>query len=275
MNLFLSRFSNLFNHRTMIPQMISSVRYCDCMKSIFWKALGIMILWPLMGLASAEPKEEATSDLNLYTGYQTLISTVYYIPFYNLDRPYTCSGNEKKFTVRTTDKKPIAVLCHNHIKNCMMQGSCAVIKDKKRLLLNYRSLSGKEPLFALLEQTECPYGRGPKSVCLEPFYTVAADLNFHKMGDVIYVPELKGITLPNGEIHDGFFIVRDTGGRIKGKNRFDFYTGFTPYMDSYNPFTNAGVQDKKKGLHYLSVISPWLQNKIKTKRSYPMISSEF
>ncbi len=245
------------------------------MKSIFWKFLTVLILLPALGWASNSSENESPLDLDLYSGYQKMVSTVYYIPFYNLDKPYTCSGNDKKFTVRSTEKKSIAVLCRNHIKNCMMQGSCAVIKNKKRLLLNYRQYVNQEPLFALLDQTECPYGRGPKSVCLEPFYTVAADLRFHKLGDVIYVPELKGITLPNGEIHDGFLIVRDTGGRIKGKNRFDFYTGFTAYSDPYNPFTIAGLQDKKQGMHYLSVISSGLKDKIQTKRSYPMISSDF
>ncbi len=223
--------------------------------------------------ADTDPADEANAKL--YTGYQTMVSTIYYIPFYNLDRLYTCPKNEKKFTIRTTERKPIASLCRSHIKNCMMQGSCAVIKDQKRLLLNYRSYVAKEPLFSFLEQTECPYGRGPKNVCLEPFYTVAADLKFHKIGEVIYVPELKGVTLPNGEIHDGFFVVRDTGGRIKGPHRFDFYTGFTPYLDPYNPFVTAGLQDKKTGLHYLKVVSPWLEDKIQTKRGYPMIASEF
>lgn len=245
------------------------------MKRFFELLIIILIFLPTLSLASVSSSQEAVPNSELYSGYQAMVSTVYYIPFYNLDKPYSCTAGDKKFTVRSTEKKSIAVLCRNHIKNCMMQGSCAVIKDKKRLLLNYRLYSNHEPLFALLDQTECPYGRGPKSVCLEPYYTVAADLRFHKLGDVIYVPELKGITLPNGEIHDGFLIVRDTGGRIKGKNRFDFYTGFTAYSDPYNPFTIAGLQDKKQGMHYLSVISSGLKDKIQTKRSYPMITSDF
>ncbi len=249
------------------------------MNSIFRNLLALLIFLPVLGLAAISPSQNDTQDevldLGLYSGYQKMVSTVYYIPFYNLDKPYTCSANDKKFTVRSTEKKSLAVLCRKHIKNCMMQGSCAVIKDQKRLLLNYRKFKDHEPLFVLLEQTECPYGRGPGNVCLEPYYTVAADLKFHKQGDIIYVPELKGITLPNGEIHDGFLIVRDSGGRIKGRNRFDFYTGFTAYSDPYNPFTIIGLQDKKKGMHYLKVISAELKDKIQLKRSYPMIASDF
>lgn len=242
------------------------------MNPLFRTLLGLILLLPLLAVAdTGAPAENSQA----YSAYQKMISTVYYIPFYNLDRPYTCEAKDQKFTVRTTDKKSVAVLCKNHIKNCMMQGSCAVIIHEKRLLLNYRKYVNHEPLFVVLEQTECPYGRGPKSVCLEPYYTVAADLKFHKLGDVIYVPELKGLTLPNGDIHDGFFIVRDTGGRIKGPNRFDFYTGFTPYMDAYNPFTAEGLQDKKNGMHYLKVISKVLEDKIQNKRSYPLINSEF
>ena len=249
------------------------------MKKIVGIFLGLIISLPLLTAAATDLPNNLPNEISspqLYSAYEKMISTVYYIPFYNLDRPYSCTGKDQKFTVRTTDKKPIAALCRNHIKNCMMQGSCAVIKNQKRMLLNYREYyNHKEPLFVILEQSECPYGRGPRNVCLEPYYTVAADLRFHHLGDVIYVPELKGVTLPNGEIHDGFFLVRDTGGRIKGKNRFDFYTGFTPYLDSYNPFTAAGLQDKKNGMHYLKVISSNLENKIKEKRNFPLISSEF
>lgn len=249
--------------------MIFPMRYCLRMTVILCRLLLLIVFLSTSAKAQDDSAPESSKN------YRKMISTIYYIPFYNLDRQYSCSGEESKFTLRTKDKKPIAPLCYSHIKNCMMQGSCAVIKNQKRLLLNYRSFIAKEPIFSILEQTECPYGRGPRNVCLEPYYTIAADLNFHKLGDVIYVPDLKGITLPNGEIHDGFFMVRDTGGKIKGRDRFDFYTGFTPHLDPYNPFSNARLQDKKTAMPYLKVVSSSLKDKIKMKRNYPMLASEF
>ncbi len=54
------------------------------------------------------------------------------------------------------------------------------------------------------------------------------------MGDIIYMRSLadQEITLPSGRRvrHPGFLIVHDTGGAIKGPNRFDFFIGPTSYL---------------------------------------------
>lgn len=44
-------------------------------------------------------------------------------------------------------------------------------------------------------------------------------------------------------VHPGFLIVQDTGGAIKGKNRFDFFTGSYSMKDPGNPFGSKGRQD--------------------------------
>jgi hypothetical protein len=211
----------------------------------------------------------------IYSRYRSIIPTLYYIPYYNLDRPYSCTGKDRKIPVRSTELTVISTLCATDVRNCMMQGSCVIISHGKNVMINYRKLHGTEGLFVVMDTRECPYGRGPQNVCLEPFHTVAADLNHHAIGDVIYVPELKGKKLPNGEIHDGFFIVRDTGGRIVGQDRFDFYTGFTYFLDPFNPFKDIGLQDKNTRLHYLNVVSSQLKNIIQTKRQFPSVAKKF
>lgn len=35
-------------------------------------------------------------------------------------------------------------------------------------------------------------------MCLDPYFTVAADLNFYKLGDVIFVPQFVGEVMPDG-----------------------------------------------------------------------------
>jgi hypothetical protein len=206
-----------------------------------------------------------------YSEYRRMSPTLYYIPIYNLDENYTCEKRDKKNTLRDHKLQPVVVMCKRDYKNCMMQGSCAVVIKEQRQMLHYFEIRNKEPLFRLAELGECPYGRGPGNVCLEPFYTVAADPAFHKSGEVIYVPALKGLSLPNGKIHDGFMVVRDQGGRIKGPDRFDFFTGFHHHESEANPFTALKLGDKTTNLPYAKVTDEKLRRRILSRRSYPRI----
>lgn len=71
--------------------------------------------------------------------------------------------------------------------------------------------------------------------CLLSYFSIAADpRSGWRMGDIIYMRSLadQEITLPSGRRvrHPGFLIVHDTGGAIKGPNRFDFFIGPTSYL---------------------------------------------
>lgn len=86
----------------------------------------------------------------------------------------------------------------------------------------------------------CDTAFGASGNCLIPFISVAADPHYYQMGDIIKMPSLQGklIHLANGKtmIHPGFFIVQDTGGAIRGPNRFDFFTGSFNYNNNKNDF---------------------------------------
>lgn len=76
--------------------------------------------------------------------------------------------------------------------------------------------------------------------CLLPYFSIACDpKSGWKMGDIIYMRSMadQQITLPTGRTirHPGYFICQDTGGAIKGANRFDFFVGAT--SNSQNAFT--------------------------------------
>jgi hypothetical protein len=89
---------------------------------------------------------------------------------------------------------------------------------------------------------DCDTTKGKGNTCLIPYISVAADLRYHELGDIIEMPALKGkvITLPNGKKfkHPGYFIVDDRGAKsyIKGENRFDVYTGPHDLDDPKNAF---------------------------------------
>ena len=67
------------------------------------------------------------------------------------------------------------------------------------------------------------------------------------IGALIYIPRLKGISLPNGQQHDGYVCAQDIGGAIKG-DRIDLFVGplggGNPYLKEcrfFNPYNRAGV----------------------------------
>jgi N-acetyl-anhydromuramyl-L-alanine amidase AmpD len=77
-----------------------------------------------------------------------------------------------------------------------------------------------------------------RKIPLVPFRTLAADLGayktseqaFYKKGGLVpagtrvYIHEFKGMLLPDGTTHDGWFVVNDTGGAIFGAH-FDVFAG--------------------------------------------------
>lgn len=80
-----------------------------------------------------------------------------------------------------------------------------------------------------LSRQGCKTGRGSAGTCIIPFISIAADDDFNRAGTIISMPALHGkmIKLPNGKIkpHPGFFLIEDTGGAVKGRNKFDFFVG--------------------------------------------------
>lgn len=76
--------------------------------------------------------------------------------------------------------------------------------------------------FQTLDPEIYPFGRGAGARTLKPFKSVAVDVRVIAIGDPLYLPELDGIPLPDGSIHDGCVRADDTGGAIKGRH-LDFF----------------------------------------------------
>lgn len=223
-----------------------------------------------------------------------LSPTVYYTQVMDMEKK--CSAREKKVifldakymdigprALNSKNKKPISV-CKSVYDKCAIEGSCALVNARGRSIdqlaeenieiINYQA-QGKNTgryYFSHIEEDRCPYGLGVKKICLDPFFTVAADLNFYKAGDVIYVSVLEGVKLPTGEVHDGYMIVRDRGGAIKGANRFDFYSGFLPYRHPKNIFFELGLaNEKNKDILFEKVTDAKIIEEVHLKRNYPLV----
>jgi 3D (Asp-Asp-Asp) domain-containing protein len=76
--------------------------------------------------------------------------------------------------------------------------------------------------FQEVDTKQYPFGRGAGQRALIPFKSVAVDPRLIRLGETLYFPELDGIPLPDGSIHDGCVRADDVGGAIK-KRHIDFF----------------------------------------------------
>lgn len=183
---------------------------------------------------------------NAFAQTKKLNPTIYYIKSINMKK----QNCDSKKVIHSVSGKPMLKVCAYDYKTCVIEGTCAIKKNDEVTIINFMEEKAGLYLFKVVDKKTCPFGYGVKKICLDPYFSVAADLKYHKPGDVIFVEDLKGVKLPNGEVHDGFFIVRDKGGAIKGANRFDFYTGLVTYRDDANPFTPLGFSNQRAAFSY-------------------------
>jgi 3D (Asp-Asp-Asp) domain-containing protein len=117
-------------------------------------------------------------------------------------------------------------------------------------VLNYagRCNYGVGTCFDILDRQTHPYGRGARRWPLEPFRSIAVDRRLIPLGDPVYVPELDGVTMPDGRVHDGCVRADDTGGMIK-QRKIDFFV-----------VTYEGYRNVNDTLWGLGKISPQIEH---------------
>jgi 3D (Asp-Asp-Asp) domain-containing protein len=69
-------------------------------------------------------------------------------------------------------------------------------------------------------------GLGAKTYGLVPYRTIAVKADGMKLGTVLYIPAARGLKLPNGKKHDGYFFAADIG--AMQSSQIDLYTGMHP-----------------------------------------------
>ena len=174
----------------------------------------------------------------------------------------------------------LARVCKKVYDSCLMEGTCLVSIKNNMQMLNVDGILNGTRRFRDITGNECKYGRGAsrdskktyKSMCVDPFYSVAADLSIYNLGDVIYLPSLRGVVLPNGETHQGYFIVRDAGGGIDGVGRFDFFTGLYTTRTLNNPFTKLKLNGLQSFPEY-KLIEGNEAEQIRQQRNFPLLPS--
>ena len=98
----------------------------------------------------------------------------------------------------------------------------AVLMDGR--VINYAGECrwGMGTCFKTLDLAHHPLGVGVQNRALVPFRSIAVDPRMIPIGAPVYVPELVGLELPDGTLHDGCLRADDQGGAIKD-GKLDFF----------------------------------------------------
>lgn len=200
-------------------------------------------------VSKPEEKTEKTADAADFSGPGVAKPTLYYFATFNEDES-KCTQDSMLHGRGATE---ILKVCKETLEQCGLQGSCAIIQNGNMRAFNVLDRVGGVDHFFEISKSECRFGYGVRQYCLDPFYTLAADLSIYKPGQVIYVPAIRGTQLPDGTKHSGYFVIRDQGRGIKGTGRFDFFSGTFSWRDSRNPFKKLGLGDTKTKVPYFKV----------------------
>lgn len=200
--------------------------------------------------------------------------TIYYISNYSDNS--VCSDMTTIYLRKNKGNVVKMSLCRKAQESCTMQGSCFINVDGQQTLINYHKKINGTVQFMIVDRSLCKFGLGDSSdpkqsygtMCLDPFYSVAADTSIYPLGTVVYVPAVRGTSVPDGSIHDGYFIVRDTGGNINGRGRFDFFTGVNR-LNKNNPFSNLGLGGESNFEYF--IVSESEAQVIRERRAFPFL----
>ncbi len=103
--------------------------------------------------------------------------------------------------------------------------------------------TGQKICFERLDPARFPTGRGALGKPITPLRTVAVDSTVIPLGTVLFIPEFRGLTLPDGSRHDGCFVAEDRGMKVTGR-QIDVFTGdpaLTARLNTIVP-SNQGVR---------------------------------
>ncbi len=254
----------------------------DIIRRIRW---GLLVIFCSLWACDVQLQNSHSAD-TLSTVPRLIIPTVYNLPVYDVSRLRCDESSQKRLL--GSKGQVLAVACAKQVVNCARQGTCILVErsgkaktksrgekasskigwyPEKRLAFNFVAKRNGEYIFRQINLNKCKTGFGSSGSCLNPLYSVAADMRFHKPGEVIYVPDIVGTRLPNGDLHDGYFVIKDSGGAIKGRDRFDFYLGIRAGSFRRHPFVKLGLGDKRSRFAYHK-ISGLTAQVIRDRREY-------
>lgn len=190
-----------------------------------------------------------------------------------------CSADEMK-PVKASSGEVIGQLCAREYRECMFEGSCVLETEQgQKMSISFERYDEKENQ-SYFTKSVCDYGYGFGKVsgtragltCLLPYFSVSADALEYKLGDVVFVPKLKDVQLPNGEIHDGYVIVSDYSESYldTGADHFSFFTGHENAFSNKNPLVSLGLSDPTTIFEYRKA-TELETKKVQEKRGFKIL----
>ncbi len=242
------------------------------MRRNFWLPIIIGII--LFGIAGqgAEPQVN-NSELNLYSdlSYTEVFSSL------------PSCRTELRRNVLDKNEKTLLQVCADQYYSCVFNGGCSFQQiGKEYLFLNFlRYSADQEHAYFFKANTQrCPFGYGTKNVCIDPYFSaIVGPTSFLKTGDVIEIPAARGLKLPTGEIHTGFFVVRDLASSLEDsiEGRVSLHLGpqsSTELSRHASIFSSVGLNNLDSGLKF-RVITGEQASKVRQERNYPLVNSSY
>jgi hypothetical protein len=191
-----------------------------------------------------------------------------------IDSAKTACEPSEMVSLNHKTKGHLISICHDQYLQCAIDGSCLVQTSKETRLFNVVSFDRRTGLtfFVELNPNRCKYGIGASNICLDPFFSISVDSEIYKMGDVLFVPILKGLKLPTGEVHSGYVVVRDTHELLQGAGpaRAVFHTGIWREDDSQNPFAKLELDNPATQVEFKKVNGRQAES-IRKARNFPLL----
>ena len=175
-----------------------------------------------------QPKTEVVGRDPYCCGYPLAENLGFRLRFYWLAREGDFDESDEiqgsdvdEVDLYTRDGMFIGAYSYKFAWHLRMEGS-GLLLDGRVLNTHGNCKFGLGKCFETLDVDRHPFGRGAGRRPLVPFKSVAVDPTLIPIGEPLYIPELDGIMLPDGSIHDGCVRADDTGGGIK-KRKMDFF----------------------------------------------------
>ncbi len=214
-----------------------------------------------------------------------VFSTHYYLGFAEEVEP-VLDGANKTRPIRDENSKSLGVhlTTQDWCRQCALQGSCLVRRlDGSEITFTYATRGEhqgacpgwesnpnipepKKTESTVFTKSDVLYGYGTANTeCAErddceneyvvvPFRTIAVDGIYIEHGKLLYIPSARGVQLPDGSIHDGYFFSADSGGAIKDE-KIDTHVGRHRPGKKSNPFPHATSSKTEQKMFKIHVVN--------------------
>ncbi len=154
-------------------------------------------------------------------GYPLGESGTYKLTYYWLAYESEYANEPYEIEIYTRQGFPIGRFPRAFVFELRLEGS-GVLRDGRLINYDGRCAYGIGTCYQTLDPQSHPFGKGGQQRALQPFRSVAVDPRWVPLGTPLYLPELRGMRLPDGSSHDGCVRADDTGGGIR-RREIDFF----------------------------------------------------